>query len=155
MTEFKGSIPEINIEGFQVVSGDLFTCYARYYYPCCTLWPTSLSFNKASLNALNNCERVRIEIHPTKKCMLVIPVTVKDRDSLRWITGVKEPQPRKIDCKAFTSKLYEVWGLDEALNYKTTGIIVSSENKIMLLYDFNNASSWKQKRKGEEIVGEQ
>ena len=140
MTEFKGSIPEINMEGFQVVSGDLFTCYARYYYPCCTLW----------LNALNNCERVRIEIHPIKKCMLVIPVTAKDSDSLRWVTGVKEPQPRKIDCKAFTSKLYEVWGLDESLNYKTTGIIVSSENKIMLLYDFNNAGSWKQKEKVKE-----
>lgn len=64
---FSSEIEEISMDGFQVVSGDLFARRSGYYSPTCTIWSGGITFNKVALTALNNCERVRIEIHPQKK----------------------------------------------------------------------------------------
>ena len=79
MTDLSDEIQEINLEGFQVVSGDLFTNYTRTSNPTVTLWHSSISFSKASLTLLNGCERIRVEINPNSKCLLIVPVTIKDK----------------------------------------------------------------------------
>lgn len=96
---------------------------------------------------LNNCERVRIEVNPKTRCILLIPVTSKDKDAVRWAKTGKEVQPRKIECLAFTSQLFDGWGWDRKRVYRTTGRIVSSDKKIMLLFDFSNPESWPMKEK--------
>ena len=35
---FSSEIEEISMDGFQVVSGDLFTRRSGYYSPTCTIW---------------------------------------------------------------------------------------------------------------------
>ena len=60
-------IQEISREGFQVVSVEMFQCPLRSATPSMTIWNNSISFNKAALTALNNCERVRIEINVEKR----------------------------------------------------------------------------------------
>ena len=109
MKVLSDEIQEIMLEGFQVVSGELFTGSFTLSDPRATLWNNSISFNKAALSALNGCERVRIEINPNTKGMLLIPVTKKDKDNVHWVKGVKTPTPRKIECKRFTSQLYKTW----------------------------------------------
>ena len=104
MKVLSDEIQEIMLEGFQVVSGELFTGSFTLSDPRATLWKNSISFNKAALSALNGCERVRIEINPNTKGMLLIPVTKKDKDNVHWVKGVKTPTPRKIECKRFTSQ---------------------------------------------------
>ena len=145
------NIQEISREGFQVVSGDLFQRPLRLSAPTATIWPSSICFSKAALIALNNCERIRIEINPSTRCMLVIPVTEKDKDSVKWTKNVKDPNTRKIECTAFTRKLYETWGWNDTLAYRTTGRVVSSEKKVMLMFDFNTTDSWKFKGKAKAI----
>lgn len=103
-------IPEISHDGFQVVSGEMFKHMQRISQPSATLWYNSISFSKASVQALNNCERVRIEVNPSTKCLLIVPVTIKDKDNIHWVKNVKDPQARKIECKAFTAQLFETWG---------------------------------------------
>ena len=117
MTDLSDEIQEINLEGFQVVSGDLFTNYTRTSNPTVTLWHNSLSFSKASLTLLNGCERIRVEINPNSKCLLIVPVTIKDKD------------------------------LDPEFVYRTIGRVVTAKNKVMILFDFNKAESWKQSSK--------
>ena len=63
-------IPEISLDGYQVVKGEMFIHFPRKSEAACTLWPTSISFNKMALQTLNNCERIRIEINPKTKGML-------------------------------------------------------------------------------------
>ena len=135
-------IPEISREGFQVVSGDMFRHMQRISQPSVTLWYNSISFSKASILALNSCERIRIEVNSKTKCILIVPVTMKDRDNVHWVKNIKDPQARKIECKAFTSQLFDTWGWDRESVYRAVGRIVSSEKKVMLLFDFSEPESW-------------
>lgn len=130
-------IPEISIKGFQVVSIEMFVSPPKKGEPTCTIWYDNISFSKTSLSALNNCERVRIEINPKTKCLLLVPVTEKDKDGIRWTKGLKEPATRKIGCKLFASQLYEAWSWKPDTVHRTSGRIVSADKKIMLLFDFN------------------
>lgn len=140
-------IQEISKEGFQVVSAELFRRVLRMAQPTVTLWPNSISFSKATLQALNMCERIRIEVNSAKRCVLLVPVTEKDKDSLRWIKTGKEPSARKIECTTFTSQLYDSWGWKKDRAYRVTGRIVTAEKKVMLLFDFSLPESWKLKDK--------
>lgn len=138
-------IPEISLDGFQVVSGEMFTYVPRTTAPTCTIWYNCISFGKRSLAALNNCEHILIKVHPQKRCLLVIPVTEKDKDRVRWRANSREPNSRKIECRDFTSDLFKAWDWKSDYVYRTVGRIVSADNMIMLLFDFKKPESWKYK----------
>lgn len=123
----------------------------RISQPSATLWYNSISFSKASVQALNNCERVRIEVNPSTKCLLIVPVTIKDKDNIHWVKNVKDPQARKIECKAFTAQLFETWGWKPDYVYRTTGRVVSVDKKVMLLFDFSEPESWLWKERTKAI----
>lgn len=144
-------IPEISHDGFQVVSGEMFKHMQRISQPSATLWYNSISFSKASVQALNNCERVRIEVNPSTKCLLIVPVTIKDKDNIHWVKNVKDPQARKIECKAFTAQLFETWGWKPDYVYRTAGRVVSVDKKVMLLFDFSEPESWLWKERTKAI----
>ena len=140
-------IPKISLEGFRVVSKEMFAHVPQKTEPTCTIWYDSIAFSKTSLGALNNCGQILIEINPMTKCLLAVPVTAKDKDAIPWVKDLKKPSSRKIGCKNFSSQLYETWKLDSDMVYRTSGRIVSAENKIMLLFDFNKPEKWKRKKK--------
>ena len=142
------SIKEISLEGFKVVSGDMFAHLPRKSEATCTLWPTAMSFSKQALIFLGNCEHIRIEVNAAKKGLLVVPVTTKDRDCVRWIKSIKNPTVRKMECCNCTRQLYETWGLNGELNYRAVGKLVTADNKVMLLFDFSNPESWKRVEAG-------
>ncbi len=139
-------IEEMSLEGFQVVRADMFLHLPRKGEATCTVWPTKISFNKLALAALNFCEFVRIEINPLKKCMLIIPVTSKDKDGIRWVKGQRSFTVRNMESKQFGDQLYSSWGLDPEFNYRATGKLVSSNGKVMLLFNFSDAEIWKSKK---------
>ncbi len=139
-------ITEISIDGFQVVSGSMFSRVPRNAGPTCTLWVNHISFGKHSVEALNNCERIRIQVNPTNRCLLIVPVTATDPDGVRWIKNKNRlVEPRKLDCVQFTTQLFDTWGWDKEYFYRTSGQLVSSEKKVMLLFNFSNPESWKTK----------
>lgn len=140
-------IPEISLEGFQVISGDIFRGRQRSTKPSATLKYNSISFNRAALNALNNCERIRFEINPQTKAMVIIPVTAKDVDNVSWIKNSKDPTPRKIECISFASYLYKMWKWSKEYTYRSTGKVVSADKKVMLLFEFSNPEKWKSNEK--------
>lgn len=146
---FNNDFQEIKLDGFQIVSGEYFRRALRVTSPTSTIWPNSISFNKAAWTALHGCERVRIEVNRTRRCLLIIPVTEKDKDGIRWISKSKDPSVRKMECAPFTQKLYSLWGWDQNLVYRAAGRIVSAENKIMLLFDFNSPEKWNYKKDGD------
>lgn len=145
--QFSSEVEAISMDGFQVVSGEYFAHSPNLISPSCTIWSAGITFNRIALTALNNCERVRIEIHPQKKCVLIVPVTMKDRDGILWRKNIKEYAPRRIECVRFTSRLYEMWEWDAGLTYRALGRIVTVDNKVMLLFDFNTPEQWKAKEK--------
>ena len=140
-------IREISLEGFKVVSGEMFNHLPRKSEPTCTMWSNSLSFSKMAISTLNNCERIRIEVNAQQKRLLAIPVTAKDRDNVRWVKNMKELTSRKLECRGFTAPLFEAWKWDEAYVYRAVGKLVTANQKVMLLFDFNDAENWKAKPK--------
>lgn len=48
----------------------------------------------------------------------------------------------------FGDLLYSTWGLNPECNYRTTGKLVSSKGKVMLLFNFSDAEMWKTKKAG-------
>lgn len=140
------ALEEISLDGFQIVKSEMFLHFPQKKDPTCTIWPHRISFNKLSLAKLNNCEYVRIEVNPSAKRLLVIPVPSTDKNSIRWVKGKMEISTRHLESRSFGSEIYKAWGFDEDYNYRSTGKLVSSQNKVMLLFDFNNAEVWKSKR---------
>ena len=135
-------IKEISLDGFQVVSGQMFCHLPRMSEPTLTITPKGLSFNKAVIEALNCCEHIRIEVNDRKRGILIVPVTAKDRDGIRWLKSGKRVQGKSVDCTRFVNHLYGIWGWESDSRFRATGKLVSSEGKVMLLFDFSQPETW-------------
>lgn len=136
-------IEEMTIDGFQIVSASMFHHPPRKCEATCTIWPTRISFNKLTLEKLHYCDYIKIQVNPTTKCLLLSPVTSSDKDSIRWMKGEKEKFLRNLESKAFGEQLYQKWGLDADYNYRTVGRLVTVNQKVMILFDFNHPEVWK------------
>ena len=136
-------VNEISLDGFQVVSGDFFTMTTRTSEPTFTLWDGSIGFSKQDILLLNSCENIRIHINSAEKKIIVIPTTSNDKDALRWIKKMTPLEARKVSCGKLTDKLYEAWKFDKDYIYRSMGKLVTSGNKVMLLFDFTSPEKWK------------
>ena len=136
-------IEEMTIDGFQIVSASMFHHPPRKCEATCTIWPTRISFHKLTLEKLHYCDYIKIQVNPTTKCLLLSPVTSSDKDSIRWVKGEKEKFLRNLESKAFGEQLYQKWGLDADYNYRTVGRLVTVNQKVMILFDFNHPEVWK------------
>ena len=136
-------IEEMTIDGFQIVSASMFHHPPRKCEATCTIWPTRISFNKLTLEKLHYCDYIKIQVNPTTKCLILSPVTSSDKDSIRWVKGEKEKFLRNLESKAFGEQLYQKWGLDADYNYRTVGRLVTVNQKVMILFDFNHPEVWK------------
>lgn len=142
-------IEEMSLDGFQIVNANMFAHSPKRNDVTCTIWPTRISFNKLALEKLHFCEYIKLHVNPKTKCILVMPVSSSDKDSIRWIKGEKERFVRNMESKIFGGQLYKSWGLDPECNYRASGHLVTANQKVMLLFDFNEAELWKG-RKPEE-----
>ncbi len=133
-------IGDISMDGFQVVRGQYFS---RQLEPAMTLWNTSISFNVPAYNALNNCESVQLLVNPDTKRILVKPAPSKGSDAINWIKDPSDPKTTKLECSMFAKQLFETWGWDQTLRYRTNGKLVKFDRKLMLLFDFSRPEKWK------------
>ena len=147
MSKWDNEPQEINMDGFQVVSGEMFQHPPRICDSSCTFWYDSISFGKLAIASLNNCENIRIDINSEKHLLLVSPVTERDQDKIRWITVSKVPQPRRLTCRSFAKNVYDTWKWDKAYVYRAPGKLVIVGEQIKLLFDFSHPESWKFKTK--------
>ena len=141
-------IKEISLDGFQIVSGQMFCHMPRMSVPTLTINPKGLSFNKAAIEALNCCEHIHIEVNDKRRGVLIVPVTVKDRDGIRWLKSGKTIQGKSVECARFANHLYGIWGWESDSRFRSAGKLVSSDGKVMLLFDFSQPETWQGRKKG-------
>ena len=137
---------EFSLEGFQVVHSEMFVQLPRKSDASCSLFPTKMTFNRTTLRLLHTCEHVRIEVNPSNKCLLVVPVGSSDKDAIRWAKGTKEKYVRNFESRQFSGELYRAWDLNPEYNYRTVGRLVTAKNKLMMLFDFSKAEIWQSKK---------
>ena len=147
MTNNVNNIPIINKSGFQVVGEELFHTPKSCSVPSMSIWDNSISFSKSAQIALNCCERIRIEVNPQTRHILIIPITEKDKDSIEWMRKDRKPDSHRLFCKLFTEQLFDGWNWKRDYAYRARGKIVSSEKKIMMLFDFSKPENWRSKGK--------
>ena len=138
-------VNEISLEGFKVVSGDFFVVSTRIQAPTLTIWENSIGFSKQDLTMLNSCENILIKINGADRKILVIPTTSKDKDGVRWVKKLTPLEARKINCPKLTEHLFKTWAWDTDYIYRSTGHLVTSGNKVMLLFDFASPERWKKR----------
>ena len=134
------SISEISLDGYQVVRGAYFS---RVIEPSCSLWYSSIAFSTAAFDALNNCESVSILVNGNTRSLIVKPVSSKDRDAITWLRTKEKAKYKKIECSKFTHQVFDMWGWDTELHYRTNGRLVKADKKIMLLFDFAKPEMWR------------
>ena len=132
-------IGDISLEGYKVVRGQYFS---RLIEPNMSIWHRSVQFNEPAYNALGNCESIQILVHPTERKIVIKPILSKDPEAINWIRDMSRPKSTKLECSMFTKSLYEAWGWDEKLRYRTIGKLVKFDRKLMLLFDFSNPEVW-------------
>ena len=132
------SISEISLEGYQVVRGRYFT---RKVEPCMTLFDSAISFNGASYESLNNCDSVQFLVNDKNKSIIVKPVISKGPDAINW--NKNKNKSTRIECTSFTKQLYEAWQLETGCRYKSIGVLVQSDKKVMILFNFQKAETWR------------
>jgi len=103
-------LTEISIDGFQIVSGNMFTRVAKKNKPICTINPHSVSFSKTSVISLNSCDHIIMRVSSKDRCILISPAPSTDRDSISWVKDPTHIRARKMECRPLTSKLYSSWG---------------------------------------------
>ena len=132
------TIKEISLEGFQLVRGQYFT---RRVEPCMTLFDTAISFNGAAYESLNNCDSVQFLVNEQNMSIIVKPVNSKEPDAINW--NKNKNKATRIECTSFTKLLYEAWQLETDCRYKSIGVLVQRDKKVMLLFNFQKAVSWR------------
>lgn len=130
----------ISMEGFQLVSGQMFS---RVLEPSMSIWYSSISFNTACYSALNDCGCIQLMVNSKAKRILITPCPAKDKDAITWLKPTDRHKYKKIECSKFTHQLFDVWGLDKELHYRTNGKLVTSGNRVMLLFDFTAPEHWR------------
>ena len=136
-------INEISMEGFRVVSSDFFTNMTRTQAPTLTIWDGSIGFCKSDITLLNGCENVLIHINSEARKILIVPTSSSDKDAVRWVKKSHPREGRKISCKKLTDSMFDIWKWDREYIYRTVGRLVTSGNKVMLLFDFSEPECWK------------
>lgn len=137
------NVPEeeiIDLAGYQVTKAELF---AHTKEPAITVWEDRIKFNMACLRRFPGVTHIQLLVNPEAKRILVKPAPSKDSDAINWIKNLSAPRTSKLECSMFTKQLFETWGWDEAMRYRTNGKLVKFDRKLMLLFDFNRPEIWK------------
>ena len=140
-------ISEINLDGFQLVQGNYF---GRQSSPAMSIWYSSISFNAACYQALNECNSVQVLVNGNSRCILIKPVSSSDKDALTWAVPPEKHKYRKIECSKLTHQLFDLWKLNKELHYRTNGRLVVADKKVMLMFDFTAPEVWR----GMKLVNE-
>jgi hypothetical protein len=89
-----------------------------------------------SVGLLNSCENIILKVNKTTQGILIIPSNSREPESFKWLSE-KAKVPRQMTCPEFTDTLYRAWGWDFSKRYRSTGRIVTVDNKVMLLFNFS------------------
>ena len=136
-------IQDISLDGFEIVKGQYFS---KKTEPAMTMWNTAVSFNSATFSAFGNCECIQIMVNNAKKQIIIKPSNSKEENTINWRKRPSEPMYCRLECALFTRRLFEAWKLDDACRYRMTGKLVQYQEKLMILFSFQNSETWKGKK---------
>ena len=124
-----------SFEGYQVVRREFIS---HQFDPAMTVRWTGITFNNACISKLEDATYIHFLINPTEMKLLIRSVSEGARDAVRWciVKGDKR-KSRKISCKPFTERLYDMMGWNPQYRYKMQGMKIKYRGEDMYLFDLN------------------
>ncbi|MCF0238806.1 MAG: hypothetical protein HUK24_09410 [Sphaerochaetaceae bacterium] len=138
------TLDEINLEDFKIVPSDAFLIPKR---PSMTIYHDSFAFSKESHDALFNCDYVQFYVDMHNKKFAIKTSTSGESDSIFWNRNTKNTSSERFKCIGLLNQIYKEWKLDSRNRYRMEGKLVKSDHKVMLLFDFANATGYDGKNK--------
>ena len=129
------SLDEVSMDGFTIVNGDFFK---KPIEPMLTIRDHCLTFNGAAYKALNLVSSIQLFVHKSNRRILVTPASSDDQTSLLWLKNPDNLSSHSLECTSFARQLFQTYGWIQKNAYRSTGRLVTTGNKVMLLFDFSN-----------------
>lgn len=126
-------VEDFEYDGYQVVRREF---YAHLFDPAVNFRIDNVTFNSASVRKLRSLY-IQILVNPSEKKMLIRECEEDSKDAIKWCrvqasTGKKIP--RKILCRMFGVKIYEMMKWNPEYKYKIQGNLIRFEGQVFLLY---------------------
>ena len=131
-------VDEFEFKGFQVVRREFFS---HLLESAISIKHDSITFNTASINRLPDTMYVQLLINPVEKKIVIKPCDAEAKDAIRWCTLKKatgKRAPRKIVCRMFAAKLFDMMGWTPEYRYKLQGNVVKTMRERLLVFDLGD-----------------
>lgn len=121
--------------GYQVVRGEFF---AHVREPSITFNNCMFSVNTACINRMPDTDYVQILISREERKLVVLPCGEDDRDAFLWCSVNKKTgkkQPKKVTCRIFYAKVFEMMKWDPDYRYKLIGKLIQANGVKLFVFD--------------------
>lgn len=132
-------------EGFQVVSGEMFS---HAFEPVVRFTRSSISFNSTCIAKLNKvyeardgldmkrCPYVEMLINPVERMLIVRPSDPDHQSAVRWAKN--DGTSKAISASAFNARLFNLMDWDDSCGYRIPAVVQNSNGHAVLLFDLDN-----------------
>lgn len=127
-------VDEFSFNGYQVVRREF---YAHTFDAAISFKFDSFTFNTACINKLDTMY-VHLLVNPTEKKMVIRQCDEDAKDAVRWCRVNKKLNkrvPRKILCRLFAAKVYDLLKWFADYKYKLQGNIVKTPEERLIVFD--------------------
>lgn len=127
-------VDDFDYTGYEVVRREF---YAHLYDAAVNFKNDSIQFNTACVNKINGLY-IHLLVNPTDKKMVIKECDEDAKDAVRWCriskkTGKKVP--RKILCRLFALKMFDLLGWNVNYKYKLQGNLIRSNDELLIVFD--------------------
>lgn len=124
-----------SFDGYQVVRREFIS---HVFDPAMTVRKDSVTFNNSCISKLEDATYIQFLINPTEKKLIIRPCDIGARDAVRWCTVKSDKRKsRKITCKEFAKRLYEMLNWDTIYRYRLQGMKIHYHGEQMYLFDLS------------------
>ena len=136
-------VDRFNFDGFEVVRREWFS---KANCPAITFKYGSVVLNVRAIRKLGKCSHILFLMNPEQKLLIVKPCKEDDKDSQQCSRVGKrgEVVPRMINCKGFTTKLYQNMKWRSDGTYKMLGTLfnIKDTNEKLFAFELINAEAY-------------
>ena len=131
---------EVDMTGFQAVQSYYFS---RSSLPMLSITKSNIQFNLPAVEALQNCESIKMFVNKETQQILIQPAHSRSQDSILWMpSDTKVAKPPKLECGFFVKHLFDLWDWNVDYRYKAAGRLVHNDKQVMLMFDFSGCEVW-------------
>lgn len=128
---------DLDLSGYELVRSQFISSFGQ---PSVTISPSTLSFNKASIEKMPGVTKIELLIMPSRKMFAIRNAPKGSRHSMVWCkTDPEHSVPKIISGSAFLPVIYNLCGWKRDSSYSITGTLFHIGEENIIIYDSHDA----------------